>query len=490
MHRAVLGTWLVVGLMGGGFAARTVAELDEIDLLLREARSEDESPAPQFAPGVETRVRGKNFGEDGYYTLFLPKDYTPHHPWPVLFCYHSMNEKPNTSPFREVLEGRHFLLVGVGYHQGGREGYDYIRTEDVALLKRVLRSVNRHVRMDRERLFVGGFSRGAFYAASMLNHVPEIPWAGGVLLGGGMSEPTAPKRPRSLYKVPIFIGCGEKDPHLSYAQIAADHFQAMNSLVTRELWPRTGHVSQYPGSKLRDWLIQNGPLRDASTRLARAKVEEKAGRCGRALSLYESLAHVDDGNPLCQQADVAARALAARGEEMLTRAREALEKKDYSLAEDLLSELAEAFRESRFGEQAETLAKQLQNDPAVRERISRQRTDEEAKELERRAQTAEKNGRFSEAVRLYEMYLWQYPLAEGAERVKKRLEAIHSDDNLQKRVRDQQAARECRAWLNMADAYLDQGKPEKAKPLLENILRKYPDTTWAVKARVRLRNME
>ncbi|MBN1943628.1 MAG: tetratricopeptide repeat protein [Phycisphaerae bacterium] len=489
LHNACLAL-LAVGVFFSLNVRPCRAELDNTDLLLRETDSADESSSPPLLPGRETKIREKDLGENGYYVLYLPKDYTPRHTWPVLFCYHSLNEKPTVEPFRSVLKDRHFILVGLGYHQAGREGYDYIKTVDIDILKRALRSVNRRVRMDRELIFVGGYSKGAFYAASMLNNAPEISWAGGVLLGGGMNEPTRPKQPKSLYKIPIFLGCGREDPHLQHVQTAADHFKDMNSLVTLEVWPKTGHVETYPGSELGEWLIRNGPLHKASERLAKAKVHEKIGHPGLALEIYESLAHVDDGNVFCQQAGIAAKALSAKAQAKMDRASAAMDKKEYSLAQDLLAELAEEFKGSYVGNQAALRLHKLQSNPALQKELQQRQVKEQAEEIEKQALAAQKEGRHAEAIRLYEKYLWLYPKSDGAEDVKRQLKKLRSDDNLQKRLRDQKAARECRGWLTMADALLDQGKPDKAKTYLDKIIRKYPDTTWAVKARVRLRNMD
>ncbi len=465
------------------------AELDEIDLMLRDASSKDESPTPQLAPGRETKVRGKDLGEDGYFVVYLPKNYTPARKWPVIFCYHSMNSKPTTEPFRTILNGEHFVIVGLGYQQAGREGYDYMKTDDVDILKRVMRSVNSLVSMNRKMLFIGGFSKGAFYAAGMLNNVPEAQWAGGVILGGGMSEAVTPKQPQTLYKMPVFLASGQEDSHRQYVETAAEHFKAQNADVTLEIWPKAGHVETFPGSKLKDWLIQNGPMRNASERLAKAKVHEKTRHLGLALDIYESLAHVDDGNVLCQQADVGAQAILAKASATLKQANTALEKKNYALAQDLFSEVAMDYKGSSVGKQAAQQLQALKNDPAVQKSITSRQMKEEADELEKKAILAEKDNRYAEAIQLYEKYLRLYPRAERADEVKKQLDNLRSDDNLQKRIRDQEAARECRGWLNMADAYLDQNKPEKAKPYLDNIIRKYPDTTWAAKARVRLRNL-
>ncbi|MBN1555495.1 MAG: tetratricopeptide repeat protein [Phycisphaerae bacterium] len=480
---------LTAGGVWSFLASPCFAELDEIDLLLREANSADESPLPALAPGKETRVPLKDLGEHGYYMVYLPKDYTPNRRWPVIFCYHSMNDKPTTEPFRTVLEGEHFVLVGVGYQQSGREGYDYMKTKDVEILKRVLRGVHRQVRMNLELLFVGGYSKGAFYAAGMLNHMPEAQWAGGVMLGGGMSKPEAPKRRKSLYKLPVFLACGDRDPHRKYVETAADHFKDMNSAVTLEIWPKTGHVELFPGSKLREWLIANGPLRDASDRLARAKVYDKTKRLGLALDLYETLAHVDPNEVVCQQADIAATRLSAKARAQLDRAAAVLEKKEYPLAQNLLEELAEEFKGSHFGEEATERLKKLQSDPEIQKTLARQRKNEQARQLKAKADAAENQGRFSEAIRLYESYLQRYPKSDDAADVKKRLDRLRSDDHLQRKIRDQQAAHDCKGWLNMADALLEQGKPDLAKKYLDKIIRKYPDTTWAVKAQVRLRNL-
>jgi TolA-binding protein len=57
-------------------------------------------------------------------------------------------------------------------------------------------------------------------------------------------------------------------------------------------------------------------------------------------------------------------------------------------------------------------------------------------------------------------------------------------------LRDKAAARECRGWLSVADSYIEANNKDKAREFLRKIVQKYPDTTWALKAKVRLRNLD
>jgi len=54
----------------------------------------------------------------------------------------------------------------------------------------------------------------------------------------------------------------------------------------------------------------------------------------------------------------------------------------------------------------------------------------------------------------------------------------------------QQIDRQCKQSLNMAENYLRAGKPDKARQYLQKILDRYPDTSWAAKARARLAKID
>ena len=57
---------------------------------------------------------------------------------------------------------------------------------------------------------------------------------------------------------------------------------------------------------------------------------------------------------------------------------------------------------------------------------------------------------------------------------------------IQASAKTQAADRECKGWLSTADNYISNNMAEKAKPYLQKVIDKYPNTPWAPEARKRL----
>ena len=112
----------------------------------------------KFVPGQETRVDDPSLGGLGYYLVYLPKDYAPDRTWPAIVCYHGVDQKPTTSPFKGVLGGKGFIIIGMCYH-GGQDlkAYNDIG-EDIKNIKRLLPALATQFKLDTRQLFIGGFS--------------------------------------------------------------------------------------------------------------------------------------------------------------------------------------------------------------------------------------------------------------------------------------------------------------------------------------------
>jgi len=446
---------------------------------------------PQFAPGKEVKVTDRRAGELGYYNVYLPKGYTPDRAWPVVVCYHGLNGKPTTGPFKGILRGRHFILVGMGYHMRTKKGYDYLATRDVEILKHVLRVLSKQLKIDGKKIFVGGFSKGAFYASGMVNALPEL-WAGAIILGGGKHTSSARKRAAFRGK-PIFIGCGGEDEHLKYAQKANTYYRALGANVIYEVWAGVGHRVDTKSSKVHDWMLAHGPLRGAASHLAAARKDEKAGHLGRAYAMYKHLADLSDTAAPCLAAAKAAAALAERAKQDLSAAQQAARQKRYADAVKLLTQAAAAYKGCAFAEQAEKKLQALRSDPEVRGIIEQAEAkakadalNARADALEAKAAAAEKKKGYAEAVNLYEQYVARFADADRHKEVAARLEGMRNNKAIQNAIREAAAARDCRQWLRMADNYINAGLPRKAQPYLRRILEKYDGTTWAKQARQRL----
>jgi len=207
--------------------------------------------------GEEVRIET---GTDaaGYYTVYVPLDYTPDEAWPILFYYHGLGGSPTTNVIRAAGNDRYFIVVGMDYHKAGfPDGFDYLQSHDIPTLKRILADLRGHLSIDPDRVFVGGFSKGGYYSCELLRLVPDL-LAGALVLGAGCLEPEW--NGGELPAKRVFIGIGDRDGRLSKAVWTARRFKQLGADVTFETWPGVGHsVGDLRG--LRRWLFTNSAAR-------------------------------------------------------------------------------------------------------------------------------------------------------------------------------------------------------------------------------------
>jgi len=448
---------------------------------------------PELRPGREVRIDEDRVG--GHFMLYVPSDYTAERRWPVIFCYHGQGGKPTTWPFRQVTGGRGFIVVGMGYPEGGGKRmtmaeFDRYTERKVQWIRTVAPYLERRLNVDKGQFFVGGFSMGGWSASSIGEAAPAL-WAGIAILGAGRHRMHLPmKSPRSIRSKPIYIGAGENDPNFPHAKNAAEFYRKLGAKVTFEKYQGLGHQMKTDTKALRDWLWANGPLRGLKARLAAARKAEKASRLGRAYTLYRELASISDTDGSCVAAGRAAKPIGQKAEKHLAEAQERIAGKRYAQALRLLRQLAATYGRSVFGERAEELVRKLQSDPKVQAARREAQLNAQADALEAGAAAAEKARDYARAIRLYEQYVAKFAEATRYRAVKAHLEALKADGAIRSAVRTQRASRECRVWLNLADNYLRAGKPAKAREYLARIITKYGDTDWAAKARERLAKLE
>jgi acetyl esterase/lipase len=454
--------------------------------LLASAVAADAGEKWDIAPGEETRIEAAWMGGKGYYLVYTPKDYDPERAWPVVFCYHGLNQKPTTFPFKKVTDGEGYVIVGMEYAGLGLEGYRRW-AEDKKNVERVIPIVCRQLSVDRKRLFVGGFSKGGFYASLLLSADPR-PWAGAVILGAGRDSRGG--EPKTLRGKSLFIGAGEKETNHPHAKKAAEAFRALGAEVTFETFEGKGHAVDTKAPAFRQWMLDHGPLLQVRADMAAARETERAGKLGRAYTLYRAVAESGADGALRDTAAERAKALAGNAEAQLAKAAECVAGKQYAQAMRLLAPVARQYEGCELGAKAADELARLKSDPAIRAVVAQAELDAEADALEARAKAAEARKDYAQALRLYREYVGTCSKATRFAEVKAHLAALEADEKLMSAVRDAKASRECRGWLSMADNYIRAKMPHKAKPYLERIIKTHPDTAWAAKARERLAGIE
>jgi predicted esterase len=99
--------------------------------------------------------------------------------------------------------------------------------------------------ISRDRIVLLGFSQGACLAGEFaVRHATH--YGGVVMLSGGLIGPSGTRweYDGSLEGTPVFLGCGDDDPHIPRARIdeSARAFEHMGAAVTMRIYPGMGHV--------------------------------------------------------------------------------------------------------------------------------------------------------------------------------------------------------------------------------------------------------
>jgi len=96
-----------------------------------------------------------------------------------------------------------------------------------------------------DRIALLGFSQGACLTSEFLARHPRRYGAAMVLTGGVIGPPGTPRDyPGSLAATPIFLGCGDPDPHIPFARVLETEavFQRMGAAVELRRYPGRPHT--------------------------------------------------------------------------------------------------------------------------------------------------------------------------------------------------------------------------------------------------------
>jgi len=201
-------------------------------------------------PGQAFRFRWEPVRAD--LPVYVPTDYQPQPPPPVMVYFHGTNGRPSVGPFVAASGGQGFVIVGQTYLKRGLfEGNAAEVNREWTNTKQMLDALSKEVPFDRKRIYVGGFSKGGWVTSLILElHPDEI--AGAWIGGAGKIPLQRPTYTRSRTPKPVYIGVGETDPNRIASLAAIDHFTRLNSQVTYDEFPGIGHSCTVT-PRMRDW---------------------------------------------------------------------------------------------------------------------------------------------------------------------------------------------------------------------------------------------
>ncbi len=194
---------------------------------------------PDLVPGREVRVPWDGLKND--LIVRLPDDWTADRTWPVVFHFHGSGGAPTVDIPLRYTEGKAFVLVGMEYATRDMPAAtaDYLERE-WALLAAVRDALVPVAKISPQRVYVGGFSQGGWFASEFLE-VRGAELAGGYVLGAG-KRPRNKREPKRLSAgQPVFLGIGQIDPNHIYSVQGIRHFGGLGGTVTYDEWLGQDH---------------------------------------------------------------------------------------------------------------------------------------------------------------------------------------------------------------------------------------------------------
>jgi predicted esterase len=202
----------------------------------------------QLKPGHVVKIDDPKTGGWGYWALYVPKDYSPDRSWPIIYCYHGVDQEAKAWPFVRLTDGAGFIIVGMEYMD--RDIGAPKAEKELANLARIHALLAEKLKIDQKRQYIGGFSQGGWETAHFAEKAPKA-FAGMILLGSGRRSDVANP---DVQGMPIFIGAGEKDDNLASAQNAASFYRDHGANVTMEEFKGVGHTVDLKDAALKKWL--------------------------------------------------------------------------------------------------------------------------------------------------------------------------------------------------------------------------------------------
>ena len=384
-------------------------------LLLLLIHSAFAAEIPTVSPGKEVRITAPKTGKT--FLLYVPVDYTDKRPFPVLFYYHGYRGTATTQMFRHITKGEGFIIVGMNYATDDYyEGHlpPTKTAPEKAFFNEVMGLVSSRLNIAKDYIFMGGYSQGG-YSTTVLGEQLLEQLAGFLILGAGRRDVDTNPPPAELIRGhPIFYGAGElDDPHYPRAERASGFYKAWGADVTFEGWENETHSLSPQWStktKMREWLIAYGPMKQVASGFEKAQTAENVGKLGEAFTLYTQIAEILPDTESCCTAKQSAMRLAAKAETELERLKDAFDKKPYAEVTKALTAFRDKYGNSIFAGRATQLLSELLN--------------AKADALEKRARAAETQQNYARALQLYELYLTYFPEAKRYSEVQKHVKNL------------------------------------------------------------------
>ncbi|MBQ7011563.1 MAG: prolyl oligopeptidase family serine peptidase [Clostridia bacterium] len=205
--------------------------------------------------------RDTQYNRSMNYRVFLPRNYDPEKEYPMLIYMHGSGFESkhindigiNTLLAQATMYTKQEIICVIPQCLPGQYWPIHPYTTEVAF--DLFEDVQKHLSVDRSRIYVSGHSYGAMGTLILLENHPNY-FAGAMIAAGAAPSYTNYK---NIATTPLRMFCGDKDPGFA-AKLSSlyDKLKALNADVEYTVWPDQGHATFSYTAKNCDvakWLI-------------------------------------------------------------------------------------------------------------------------------------------------------------------------------------------------------------------------------------------
>jgi len=214
-----------------------------------------------------------------------------------------------------------------------------------------------------------------------------------------------------------------------------------------------------------------------------AEAAIKKEQWGAAASMVGRIARPDDDPVVKERTAAARKVLADHAALLLAAAEESIKAKDYVKGSQALCDVAAMAPGSEPAAKASARLKELMADESIRAAIDEGRRERAAADLLAEVDRAAAKQAPAATLKALDGVAAKFAGTKSGEAAAERAKAMRADKQLMAKIQADGADKEAKSLLSMARSFLKSGMPEKAKPYIDQVIQKYPDTDYAKEAK-------
>ncbi len=180
----------------------------------------------------------------------------------------------------------------------------------------------------------------------------------------------------------------------------------------------------------------------------------------------------------------------ARAEEALKNARKQIEAKQYYEASLALGHAVALAPGAQQDAEARKLLRELLKDDEARAAVEKGKREKEAAGLLAQLDKAAATKTPAATLDAYEDLANRFPGTKAGQAAAQKAKAMRADKGLMAKMAGAAAEKDCKGWLSMARNFIKAGMTGKARPYLDKVIVRYPDTDFAKEAGEMLAKMK